>query len=409
MKETKPLHVLILLNSIGGGATQGIREMITTMPKDLVNFYLIFPEQPVADQSEWLHTNVSGWKSIKMDWWNKNLHLPVHLRVIKSLVSNLKSVFRLRHVVSLCRLIRDWRIDIVYTGTSLNIEGAIAAKITGKPHIWHMKETFGKGGRVKFPIPDHYVPQLFLLLSNKVIVMTNYIRTFFGDLQDHDKLVVVYDSVSSERFTSTGEDFRRKLGLERDDLLIAKIASLSSIWKQHELFLKIAALLKDKYPHVKFALFGPEPKKYANPVYNTPWNYYQALKGTADNLKLNNSIIWGGFHSNIPELMASLDMLVHTCDTEPFGRIAIEAMVAGKAVVGPDCGGIAETIQDRETGYLATSGSEKSFAQAIEFLINNPDERKRIGDQAKVAVKNGSYNQQTHNQKMLDIFSLLRK
>lgn len=409
MKEPSPLHVLILLNSIGGGATQGIREMITTMPKVHLNFYLVFPEKPDEDQLQWLQTYVSGWKSIKMVWWNKNLHLPVHLRIIKSFVSNLKSAFRLRHIIYLCSLIKDWKIDIVYTGTSLNIEGAIAAKIAGRPHVWHLKETFGRGGRLKFPIPDRYVPQLFLMFSDKVIVMTNYIRTFFGDLQDHDKLVVVYDSVSSERFTSTGDDFRKKLGLERDDLLIAKVASLSSTWKQHELFLKTVALLKDKYPHVKFALFGPEPKKYANPVYNTPWNYYQSLKATADNLKLGNSFIWGGFHNNIPELMASLDILVHTCDTEPFGRIAIEAMAAGKAVVGPDRGGIAETIQDCETGYLAKSGSEQSFALVIEFLINSPEERKRIGDHARASVKNGRYNQQTHNQKMLDIFSSLKR
>ncbi|MEQ9413230.1 MAG: glycosyltransferase, partial [Cyclobacteriaceae bacterium] len=80
---------------------------------------------------------------------------------------------------------------------------------------------------------------------------------------------------------------------------------------------------------------------------------------------------------------------------------------AGKAIVGPDRGGVAETILDGETGLLAKAGSAQSFASVIEILINNSNERIRLGDNAKRAVSQGDFSQEFHNQKMLEIFTSL--
>lgn len=398
---------MVLVNSIAGGATQGIKEMIMTMPKKRVKFYLIFPEQPDTIQEEWLIKNVSGYKCLKLDWWNLNQHLPIHLRIVKSALSNVKSVLRLRNLVTLYSLIRDWKINIVYTATSLNLEGAIISKITGKPHVWHLKETFGVGGRVKFMIPDRLVPIVFLTLSSRILVMTNYIRGFFGPSQNHEKIFLLYDSVSIEKFKVGGKKLRKHMALEENELLVAMVASLSSVWKQHEIFIHAVAMLKDKYPHAKFAIFGPEPQEYANEIYNTPWYYFQSLKGLARELNLEGSLLWGGFYNNVPELMSGIDVLVHTCDSEPFGRIIIEGMAAGKAVVGPDKGGVAETIDDGETGLLAKAGSPTSFASMIEILINDQKERVRLGGNAQKMLLESHFNQEFHNQKMLEIFTSL--
>jgi glycosyltransferase involved in cell wall biosynthesis len=76
--------------------------------------------------------------------------------------------------------------------------------------------------------------------------------------------------------------------------------------------------------------------------------------------------------------MRSLDILVHPCDVEPFGRIAIEAMAAGTPVVGPKAGGISETVVDAETGLLVNP-DPSSFAEATQRLIRDRGLRQRMG------------------------------
>lgn len=49
--------------------------------------------------------------------------------------------------------------------------------------------------------------------------------------------------------------------------------------------------------------------------------------------------------------MAGIDVLVLANEEEPFGRVAVEAQLAGTLVVGPNAGGIGEVIQDGINGF----------------------------------------------------------
>ncbi|MEQ9414730.1 MAG: hypothetical protein RIF39_12915, partial [Cyclobacteriaceae bacterium] len=103
---------------------------------------------------------------------------------------------------------------------------------------------------------------------------------------NNNKVVVIHDAISPEKFGTNCKKLRKHLAIDENDLLVAMVASLSSIWKQHEIFIRAVAILKEKHPNVKFAIFGPVPKKYGNEIYNTPWYYYQSLKLKAMDLNL---------------------------------------------------------------------------------------------------------------------------
>ena len=81
--------------------------------------------------------------------------------------------------------------------------------------------------------------------------------------------------------------------------------------------------------------------------------------------------------------MNALDVLVHPCNVEGFGRVAIEAMAAQRPVVGPNQGGVAESVIDGETGFLVPAGDVDAFAQATACLLQDKALRQRLGDQAK--------------------------
>ena len=71
---------------------------------------------------------------------------------------------------------------------------------------------------------------------------------------------------------------------------------------------------------------------------------------------------------------------------EPCPTVAMEAMVAGCAVVGSAVGGIPDIVEDGETGLLVPPGDPAALAHAIHALAGDPERRERMGALARQRV-----------------------
>lgn len=78
----------------------------------------------------------------------------------------------------------------------------------------------------------------------------------------------------------------------------------------------------------------------------------------------------------------SLAVLVPSLWFDPCPLVVIEAMAAGRPVVGSRLGGIPELVADGETGFVVPAGDPVALAQAIESLLANSELRIRMGDAA---------------------------
>ena len=93
-------------------------------------------------------------------------------------------------------------------------------------------------------------------------------------------------------------------------------------------------------------------------------------------------------YQEIPDLYAKADIVVFpSLWPEPFGRIAIEAMAAGKPVIGSRVGAIPELIAE-ETGILVAPGNSVELRQAIQKLITNPARREELGKNGRKVAEN---------------------
>ena len=406
---SRPHRVLYVLNAPNGGATQGILEFLKGNRDTDVIPHVVVPTQPTPARARLLDELTAEWRVVPMSWWNRKVQLPYLRRLLVWGRESLHTMAHTRPVFTLMSLIHEWQIDIVHTGTVLNIEGAIAAKLTGRPHIWHIKETVGRTGRVRFLLGDQILFPLILGLSHRVLVMTEFIARPFRAFDNHNKVIVLFDGVDADQFAGPidCQAIRRKLNLEQDELVVGMCASLSSTWKQHDLFIDMAASLAPNLPHVKFVAFGHEPSKARSKAYRYSWDYYQGLQARVQQHDLNGSFVWGGFHSDIPELMKGLDVLVHTCAIEPFGRIAIEAMAAGRPVVGPSEGGISESVVHETTGLLVEPGSKFAFAEATKSLIDNVSLRHTLGQAGPSHVK-ANFSIEGHHNHLLCLYDEVR-
>jgi glycosyltransferase involved in cell wall biosynthesis len=75
-----------------------------------------------------------------------------------------------------------------------------------------------------------------------------------------------------------------------------------------------------------------------------------------------------GFRTDVPEKYADADLLLHTCPTEPFGLVILEAMAARIPVLVPDQGGAASLVQDGITGFRFRANDPESLAQKLSEL-----------------------------------------
>jgi len=89
----------------------------------------------------------------------------------------------------------------------------------------------------------------------------------------------------------------------------------------------------------------------------------------------------------MPAAYAAMDIAVHcSVEPEPFGRVVIEAMAAGRPVVAYAMGGPKEIVVDGETGLLVPPGDYEALGRATLALLRDPDRRRELGEAARARV-----------------------
>lgn len=111
--------------------------------------------------------------------------------------------------------------------------------------------------------------------------------------------------------------------------------------------------------------------------------------------------------SDIWKLMAAVDIVaVPSRWPDPLPRTVMEAMAAGRPVVGYRTGGVPEMIVDGETGLLVEPDDVDGLARTIERLAGDPDLRRRFGAAAAERAR-GDFSLQAHLDRMEGILAAI--
>ena len=91
----------------------------------------------------------------------------------------------------------------------------------------------------------------------------------------------------------------------------------------------------------------------------------------------------------LPALYQQADIFLFTSIwPEPFGRVIVEAMASGVAVIGAATGGAAEIMTDHENALLFAPDNPKDLADKLVKLIESPALRERLAKAGReIAVK----------------------
>jgi len=293
-------------------------------------------------------------------------------RGINPVLLDAKGSFNWRYLLTLCKLIRRNKVDILQSHLlGSNVYCALAGLLTRRPVV----ATFH--GTVDIGSDERYKKLKFLAINagaQCVVAVTGMLR---NDLIERtplnpDRLKVIYNGIDTRLYLGSGRDsLRRQFHWPDDKVVIGSLGNIRPA-KGYDILLRTAALLAEKSYACRFVIAGQGKGEL-----------YDSLLALRKELGLEEYVIFLGFIDDAAGFLAGIDLFLSTSISEGLPLSAIQAMVAELPLVVPRCGGYEELITDRDNGCLVEPGNPKAFAQTIEQVIDDVELRNRIAANAR--------------------------
>ena len=170
----------------------------------------------------------------------------------------------------------------------------------------------------------------------------------------------------------------RPLGLSVEPMVLSAGRIVEA--KQHHLVIEaVAKIHQSRRPQVVIAT-------PTSATHHEDYAYFSRITEMAKAAGVDLNIRCKPSEAELVALYNQSLMLVFMPIMEPFGLVALEAMACGTPVIGVREGGVRESVLDGQSGILVDRDSTE-LAEAIDHLVQNPDVRNRLGQQAGVYVR----------------------
>ncbi len=273
-----------------------------------------------------------------------------------------KAQARLRFLAALPRalaLARRLNPDIIYSSQQLwDCQAATyLARKLGKPQVIHLHYIIGSW--LHRPVLGR------LLTCEHVVAVSDFIRE---EALRHgvkaEKVTTIRNTVPATPPADPGTRaaVREELGIAPDAPLLGIVARLDPDKGQADT-LRAFAQARREHPRLQLLVVG-DP---------SPWHpaYAGTLRELAEGLDVAEGVHFLGRRSDVPRLLAAMDVFVHPSRREPFGLAVAEACAAGLPVAAYAEGGTNELVQNGVTGLLAAPGDVDALARSIQCLSDD--------------------------------------
>jgi len=142
-------------------------------------------------------------------------------------------------------------------------------------------------------------------------------------------------------------------------------------------FTEAAAIVKKKYPHVKFSLIGEKDFAHPDAISEQDLQKIEAAK----------VVSYIGYRDNLNTILPKIDIFVLPSYREGVPRVVLEASACGIPSIGADVVGTREAIENNVTGYLTAPKDVEALAKAIIELVENSSKREEMGRNARAMIE----------------------
>lgn len=163
-----------------------------------------------------------------------------------------------------------------------------------------------------------------------------------------------------------------------------------------DILLRAFAKTMEQLPSARLLIAGDGPER-------------EKLKLLISGLNLTSNVTLHG-HLSHPEIDDVFNgawvLAVPSLWAEPFGLIAVEAMMRGTAVVASDSGGPREIIENGKSGFLVPPGDVDALAEKLLLLLSDKSLAESIGKAGRIRSES-EFSEEAFLNKLLDIYETL--
>ena len=257
--------------------------------------------------------------------------------------------------------IKTWGCDAIYSNSLTACSGALLAQLLKLPHIWHLHEFGNEDHHVFYKFGEDFSNRAIGRLSSACIVVSNALAEKYSHFVAPSKLRVIYPSMHRGIITSERSETQPALAPAspgRFRLLV--VGGLVEGKGQADAVRALAQLLCQGID-AELVLVGEGYLPYRDTILDIVRS-----GGLADRVRLVGRV------PDATPFIRSADVVLVCSRSEAFGRVTIEAMLAGKAVVGAAAGATAELVQDGFNGLLYKCGDPADLAAKVRLLVDHP-------------------------------------
>lgn len=160
--------------------------------------------------------------------------------------------------------------------------------------------------------------------------------------------------------------FRKELGLEPTDKVILTVSELNAN-KNYITMLETIKRLVEKDNTIKFVSCG-----------TGVWR--EKIANYAKELGIEKNVVFLGYRKDIAKIMQVSDIFFHASFREGLTLSVMEAMSLGLPCVVSNVRGNRDLIVDGKGGYISEPTDSQKFAVKIEYLLNNKEDYKLMGE-----------------------------
>ena len=381
-------RIMYIQKTSGGGSTISLYELIRSLDKNLYEPVVIFDVKNdyykkfkdlgihIISKKRRLHSDNLTSKNRDIENFLKQ-----YKRWLANFYSELKPFYMLAkndllQVLEMSKIYKKEAIDLVHYNNNLlpNRGSIIAAHFLKLPQVCHMRMFY------ELKILDRYLARYI----NKFFFISTAIQDWY--LKNgicSEKGTVVFNPINEDFSLNNKREYkiRKEFQILNSDFLVCNIGRLD-LWKGHDYFLKALSILINCNLNIKALIVGKVELSFQGQ------SYYEKLRKMIIDLNLEKHVNFLGHRDDVEKIMRAADIVVHSASKpEPFGRVIAEAMMTGRPVIATAAGGVMDIIKDKITGLLVPPKDANAMANAIKYLIKNPEIAKKMGQFSQKIAK----------------------
>ena len=345
MIPPRKIRVVHVLYSFGtGGLEKGIASLINNAPQDIEHIILCL-------------SRAGG--STRL--------VPQGTRIIEM---HKKQGNSIRFLLKLARALKMLKPDVVHTRNWGGMDGILAAKIAGcstvvhGEHGWEIQDPSGLN------LKRIIVRRLGSFIVKEYTCVSNHLKLWLiRSVKVRKPVSQIYNGVSIPG--KAGSDYRKnvrqRLRIPEGQFIIGIVGRLDPI-KDHLTLFHAFEMIQPKDNNCLLWVIGDGEERE------------RLEEASSDNI-----VFWGN-RTDVPQLMAAMDLFVLPSLNEGISNTILEAMAAGIPVIATDVGGNPELVDHENTGFIFQPGNGRQLVSFILAYMKNEKMRASHGNAGRKKV-----------------------